>query len=110
MDNILMWVGLVLMGVATVGGWVPLWKSARLSPDSIRRRVYWTGTALAALTLFMATLPDLKTALIVGIGTGLGMSAIAVRWTGHLKINGRVITGNMACRRPDRPPTLTRES
>jgi len=100
---------MVLIGLAVVGGWFPLWKSARLSPDSIQRRVYWTCSTLAALFCFLAELPDLQAGLFIGTGVGLTLVAIALYWTNHVKVRGRVYSALPSNRRPDRPPALSKD-
>ena len=89
--------------------WFPLWKSARLSPDSIQRRVYWTCSTLAALFCFLAELPDLQAGLFIGTGVGLTLVAIALYWTNHVKVRGRVYSALPSNRRPDRPPALSKD-
>lgn len=107
MSDVLMWVGFALLGIGTVGGWFPAWKSARLSPQSIQRRTYWTGCVLAVPMLFLSLLPDLTAALFGGVGMALGMIAIAFRWTGHIKIGNRIYAASPSLRVPDRPPALS---
>jgi hypothetical protein len=94
------------MGGAAAAGWFPIWKSSRLSPDSIQRRGYWFGTALCVLLLFLSQLPDLKSAVIISVAIGLGMVGVAFRWTRHIKISGRIYAASPSDRRADRPPAL----
>lgn len=99
-------VGRVGIGVMLLGGlfgMFPLWKSARLSPDSIQRRSYWTGCIIAAVLFFVSTLPDWEEGLLVSIAMAVAMFTVALMWTKHVKINGRIISGS---REPDRPPAL----
>lgn len=100
-------VGAVVLTAALSG--FPLWKSATLSPDSIQRRVYWTGTVIAVVLLFLSALPDWRSAVFVSAITAVVMVTIALRWTKHLKIGGRTY-GTRRNRTPDRPPALTRDS
>ena len=98
-----------LMVIGTVGGMIPLWKSARLSPDSIKRRVYWACMGATTLLLFVSVLPDWWASLFVGGGLGLSFVMVAFRWTGHIEIRGRVYSARSDERRPDRPPALSNE-
>lgn len=110
MASIFFWSGIVLMGLATLGGWFPLWKSSRLSPDAIQRRVYWIGGSLSAVMFFLSQLPDWKAGLFFGICMALGLVAIAFNWTGHVKIGGRIYAAFPNLRRPDRPPALSKDA
>lgn len=108
MAKTLMWVGLSLMVLSALCGWFPLWKSETLSPESIKRRVFWSGMAVSLVLFFLALLPDLRASMIGTVGMALGILAIAFRWTGHIKIRGRIYTADPSLRRPDSPPALTR--
>lgn len=109
MRSIATWAVPALLFLGVVGGWFPLWKSARLSPDSIQRRVYWTCSTLAALFCFLAELPDWRAGLFIGVGVALALVAVALNWTGHVKIGGRKYAASPNNRRPDRPPALSTE-
>lgn len=110
MSTVLFWLGIALMGFGTLAGWVPLWKSSTLSPESIKRRVYWVSVSMAAVMFFLSQLPDWRSGLILGIGMALGLVAIAFKWTGHIKLGGRVYSAFPNLRRPDRPPVLRNET
>jgi len=84
----------------------PLWKSAKLSPDSIKRRVWWAGSTITILSLFVSQLPFWQGGLFLALGAAVGLGAIAARWTNFIKINGRVISASRSERRPDRRPAL----
>jgi hypothetical protein len=103
------WAVPALLFLGLVGGWFPLWKSARLSPDSIQRRVYWTCTAAAAVLCLLAELPDWRAALFVSIGVTLALFAVALNWTSHVKIGGRIYAMFPNLRRPDRRPALSKD-
>ena len=100
------WIVMGCLGIAIAGGWYPLWKSAVISPDSIRRRVYWTGSACFVLTVFLAELPNWRSGLFGATCFGLWMVVLALKWSGHVKINGRKFAISARDRRPDRPPAL----
>ena len=85
---------------------ISLWKSATLSPDSIQRRVWWTGCVTGTILLGLSQLPDWRSALFVSIGFTLALLAVALFWTNFVKINGRIYAAFHLQRRPDRPPAL----
>lgn len=94
----------VCWGIATLGGMVAFWKSATLSPDAIQRRVYWTGCGLALILILIATMPDWRGGLFLSATLGVGMVLIALRFTNHVKIRGRIYAGTPNLRKADRPP------
>ncbi|MGB3483798.1 MAG: hypothetical protein WBB07_16485 [Mycobacterium sp.] len=102
--------GVCVLCAAIVCSLFPLWRSATLSPDSIERRVYWSGSALAVLLIFMSQLPGWRAGLFVSGGVLLAVLAIAVNWTSHLKINGKVYALAASRRGPDRPPALSNDA
>ena len=104
--DIFFWTAMAFMGLALIAGWFPLWKSARLSPDSIQRRGYWACTVTCVFLLFISQVTDWKAATIVSSAISLGMIGVALRWTRHVKIRGRVYAADPGMRRPDRPPAL----
>lgn len=110
MRAVCFWVGIALMGLGTLAGSFPLWKSSSLSPDSIKRRVYWASVSMAAVMFFLSQLPDWRSGLFFGICIALGLVAIAFTWTGHIKVAGRVYSASPTLRRPDRPPALSGET
>jgi hypothetical protein len=107
MDSVFFWFAMTMMGLAVVTGWFPLWKSTRLSPDSIQRRSYWTCTALCVLGLFLSQVPDWKAAAVLSLGIAFGMTAVALRWTRHVIVRGRIYAVHSDQRGPDRPPVLS---
>jgi hypothetical protein len=54
----LLYAGMTAIALGGLGGMFPLWKSRRLSPTSIERRVYWTGCIAGSVLLFVSQLPD----------------------------------------------------
>ena len=107
MSDLLFWIATVLVVFATVFGWVPLWKSSTLSPDSIQRRVFWTGMAGSLPLVFLAMLPDVRGAIFVVTCSALVIVMIALRWTRHVKIGQRIYGATSERHCPDRPPVLT---
>lgn len=108
--NIMAWalsgLGVVSLVLGTVLSLSPLWKSATLSPDCIQRRVFWTGSALAVVLFFLASLPNWRSGLFVSVATAVAIGAIAFKSTNHIKINGRIYAMPPSKRAPDRPPAL----
>jgi hypothetical protein len=103
----MVWTAIMLMGLATLFGWFPLWKSSTLSPDSIQRRAFWTGMGASVPLIFIALLPDLRGALFVATISVLVIVSVALRWTRHVKVRGTVYSADPDRRRPDRPPALS---
>lgn len=108
MQMILGYAGLAAIAGGLTLSMFPLWKSATLSPDSIERRVWWTGCVTGTILLGLSQLPDWRSALFVSIGLALALLAVALFWTNFVKINGRIFAAFHLQRRPDRPPALRR--
>ncbi|MCV7230240.1 hypothetical protein [Mycolicibacterium komossense] len=92
--------------MATAGSMFPLWRSATLSPDSIERRVYWTGSAIGVALLFASQLPDWESATILAVAIGVSLVVVALKWTNHVKLGGRIYSVFSNNRGPERPPAL----
>ncbi|MCX2934780.1 hypothetical protein ORI20_31430 [Mycobacterium sp. CVI_P3] len=105
MQHVFGWTALIAFAAGTILSMFPLWKSATLSPDSIKRRVWWTGCAIVTVSLFWSQLPYWQGGLFVSVMTALGLFAVAGFWANFIKINRRIY-GAFAYDRPDRPPTL----
>ncbi|GFG52712.1 hypothetical protein MAGR_41530 [Mycolicibacterium agri] len=86
----LFYAGLAAIVLGTVLGMFPRWKSATLSPASIQRRCYWTGSFVGALLLFIAVLPDWKSAVFVAAAVLAVLVVVAYRFTSHIKLGGKV--------------------
>lgn len=106
----LFYAGLFAIMLGGLFGMFPLWKSRRLSPASIQRRCYWTGTVVGALLLFVAVLPDWRSAVFVSLCAALVMVATAWRFTSHIRLGGRIYEFMRDSRRPDPPPALRSDS
>ncbi len=104
------WAAMVCLGTGALGGMFAPWKSGTLSPDSIQRRFYWTGCGLAVVLLFVGQLPNWRTATGIALVVGICVVAVALRFTSHVKIRGRIYAAWPDLRKPDRPPALTRDS
>lgn len=86
----LFYAGLAAIGLGTVLGMLPLWKSATLSQASLQRRCYWTGSFVGAALLFIAVLPDWTSAIFVAAAVLAVVVVVAYRFTSHIKLGGRV--------------------
>ena len=108
----MVWYGMAMVcfGIALIGGIFPLWRSATLSPDSIRRRTYWTAYGLSLVLMFIAALPDWRGGIFLTTAIGLCLVANALHRTNHFKIRGRIYAASPNLRTPDRPPALSRHS
>ncbi|MET0900704.1 MAG: hypothetical protein ABWY45_22550 [Mycobacterium sp.] len=100
---------LTALVIGAVGGSVPLWKSATLSPDSVERLVYWSCSAVVVVLGSVSQLPYWQGAFFVGGCSAIALAGIAFYWTNHVKIGGRVYAAFEHNRRPDRPPALSSE-
>lgn len=86
-------------------GMIPLWNSAVLSPDSIMRRSYWTGSGLMVLAVLLMP-SDWPGRIFGAVIVSLALALMAVRGR-HIKIRGRIITSALDTPRPDRSPELS---
>jgi hypothetical protein len=82
------------------------WKSRRLPTASIQRRVYWIGSIVSAVLLFLSQWPDWRSGLIIAVAVAFFMVAAAWRFTSHLKVGGRIYAASPYHRKPDAPPAL----
>lgn len=100
--------GLAIMLAGAVCSSFPLWKSASLSPDSIERRTFWTGTVVGLVLLFIACVPNWTMAFSLVGGLGFMLVFIAFFKSSHIKIKGRIYAADAHNREPDRPPALAK--
>ena len=77
----LFYAGIIAIAFGTAASIFPLWKSRRLSPASIQRRVYWSGSLVGSLLLFVAVLPDWRSALFVSLCAVSVVVVVAFRFT-----------------------------
>ncbi|BBY63276.1 hypothetical protein [Mycolicibacterium helvum] len=110
MAHTLGYAGLAAIVAGGILSMFPLWRSATLSPDSIERRVYWTGCAIGITLLFCSQIPNWGQGVFFALGTAVAVLAIAFQWTNHIKINGRIYSAFNNNRRPDRPPAPAPEN
>jgi len=110
MQHLFGWLAIVALAGGTVLSMFPLWKSATLSPDSIQRRVWWTGCLITTVSLFISQWPYWAGGLFVSIMVALALFFVAGFWTNFIKINGRIYSAFHLNRRPDRPPALSEQT
>lgn len=105
------WLGKAAMAaivVAIAASWFPFWKSATLSPASIRR-VYWSCTGAAALLAFCAVLPDWPDGLFVAGAMTMFLVVTAFAYSPMIKIGGTTFAFLEVHREPDPPPALAED-
>ena len=100
------WLAFGSITIGALGSLNALWKSRKLSPDSIMRRFYWTGGSIGCILLLLSQLPDLARGLFGSIAFSLAWLVIAFLRSNHIKIGGRVYAAFDLLRQPDRPPAL----
>lgn len=103
MDRIWYWIAISAMVIGFTGSLIPAWRSANLSPESIKRRFYWTGGLLVIPCLVLSDWPYWQGGLFAAAAFFLCLVAIAFFRTGHIKIRGRIYSASSDHRRPDRP-------
>ena len=103
-SRVLFYAGLAAIALGTLLGMFPLWRSATLSPASIQRRFYWTGSIVGPLLMFVSQLPDWRSGLFVALASLAVLVLVAYRFTSHLKLGGRIYEYMRDPRRPDPPP------
>ncbi|MGE2733642.1 hypothetical protein [Mycolicibacterium vaccae] len=100
MSNILLIAGAVALLLAAV---VPGRETARFSARAVKRRIYWTGSALGSALLFAGGLPDLQSAVAFLAAAAILMTGWAYFRTPYIKIGGRIYSAQPAFREPDPP-------
>ncbi|MGH3676524.1 MAG: hypothetical protein ACRDU5_12455 [Mycobacterium sp.] len=90
MAKALFYAGLTAIVLGSLAGMFPLWKSRRLSPASIRRRLFWTGSFGGALLLFVAVLPNWRSGLFVSLCALFVLVLTAFRFSTHIKIGDKI--------------------
>jgi hypothetical protein len=104
--RVVFYAGLAAVVLGALAGMRPLWRSSVLSPASIQRRPYWTGSAVGAVLVFLGQLPDWRSGLAIASAVAFVMTGTAWRFTSHLKIGDTVYAASRHNRRPDPPPAL----
>jgi hypothetical protein len=98
------WLAVTALAVGMIGSTLIPWRSSTLSADSIERRFYWSGSAVAAVMLFISQWPDWTRGTLGALALCVGLVSIAFLRTSHIKIGGRIYAAFPVLREPDRPP------
>ncbi len=94
----------VAVAILLAGILIPGRDTARRSKRAVKRRIYWTATAIALPLLFVAGLPDRQSSLaFVAMGVIL-MVGWAYFRTPNIKVDGRILAAYPPNRKPDPPP------
>ncbi|MCV7369177.1 hypothetical protein CRI77_02065 [Mycolicibacterium duvalii] len=99
-SNVLLIAGAVALVLAAV---VPGRDTAHLPARAVKRRIYWSGSAIGAALLFAGGLPDLQSAVAFLAAAAILMTGWAYFRTPYLKIGGRIRSAQPAHRIPDPP-------
>ncbi len=98
----------VLLGAGALalllGAAVPGWDTPTVPKRAMKRRVYWTGTAVGVVLLFLGGLPDVQSAVAFAAAAVVMMTGMAYFRTPNIKINGRIWAAYPPHREPDPPP------
>lgn len=87
-----------------LGAAIPGRASATVSKRAAKRRIYWTGTAVGVILLFLGGLPDLQSSIAFVAAATILMTGWAYFRTPHLKIGDRIYAAYEPHRAPDPPP------
>lgn len=88
----------------TLGAAVPGRATATASTRAVKRRIYWTGTVVGVILLFLGGLPDLQSAVAFVAAAVILMTGWAYFRTPHIKIGGQIYAAYEPHRAPDPPP------
>ncbi|CAN3126887.1 hypothetical protein ACNUDN_03230 [Mycobacterium sp. smrl_JER01] len=89
-----------------LGAAVPGWDTAQLPKRAVKRRIYWTGTAVGVVLLFLGGLPDVQSSVASAAAAVILMTGWAYFRTPHIKIGGRIRAAYGPHREPDPPPAV----
>lgn len=99
-SNLLLLAGAAALLLAAV---VPGRATGRLPARAVKRRIYWTGSAIGAALLFAGGLPDVQSAVAFLAAATILMTGWAYFRTPHIKLGGRIHSAQPAHRQPDPP-------
>lgn len=103
MSEVLLIAGAAALVLAFV---VPGKGTAQLPKRAVKRRIYWTGSAVGGVLLFLGGLPDIQSSLAFVAATVILMTGWAYFRTPHLKIGGQIRSAYAPYREPDPPPGM----
>ncbi len=110
MSHLWFWICLIPLAIGYLGSEFALWKSATLSPESIKRRCYWAGVSGFLVCMLLSQIPDWKDGLLAVGLFGLRFLSLAFFRSSHIKIGDTIYAARPSYRRPDRPPALADEA
>ncbi|MBB2989392.1 hypothetical protein FHR72_000855 [Mycolicibacterium iranicum] len=98
----------VLLGAGALalalGAAIPGRDTATMPRRAVKRRIYWSGTVVGVVLLFLAGLPDVQSAVAFAAAAIILMTGSAYFRTPHIKIGGKVYSAYEPHRVPDPPP------
>lgn len=72
-------------------------------PRAVKRRIYWAGTAVGVVLLFLGGLPDVQSAIAFAAAAMILMTGWAYSRTPHIKVGGKIYSAYEPNREPDPP-------
>ncbi|PRC48070.1 hypothetical protein C6A85_81705, partial [Mycobacterium sp. ITM-2017-0098] len=73
-----------------LGAAVPGRATATAPKRAVKRRIYWTGTVVGVILVFLGGLPDVQSAVAFAAAAVILMVGSAYFRTPHLKIGGQI--------------------
>ena len=98
------WLFLGGLAILLVGLILPGWDTPSAPKRAVKRRVYWTATAVALPVLFAAGWPDPQSSVAFVAMACVLMGGWAFSRTPNLKIGDRIYAADPQHRLPDPPP------
>ena len=88
-----------------LGAAIPGRATPTLPKRAVKRRIYWSGTVVGVILLFLGGLPDLQSAVAFVAAAVILMTGWAYFRTPYLKIGGQIYAAYEPHRAPDPPPS-----
>lgn len=70
---------------------------------AVKRHIYWAGTAVGVVLLFLGGLPDVQSAVAFAMAAVILMTGWAYSRTPNIKIGGKIYAAYAPNREPDPP-------
>ena len=106
LSQLLLGAGALALALAAAA---PGWDTASSTKRAVKRRIYWAGTAVGAVLVFLGGLPDVQSAVAFVLAAAILMIGWAYFRTPHIKIGGQIRSAYAPHREPDPPPAADRE-
>jgi hypothetical protein len=103
-SNVSLYIFYAGVAILLVGLLLPGWDTAALPKRAVKRRIYWTATAVAIPVLFAAGWPDLQSSIAFAAMAVVLMCGWAYTRTPNIKIDGKIWALDPANRGPDPEP------